>query len=92
MFWRGPESFRKKIDQLLGYTSWRDTKTAVLIFNRDRNFSAVVAKIPELVESHPNFKRRLPDLSETVSRFILHHRDDKNRELILTVLAFEVPS
>lgn len=92
MFWRGPESLKKKIDQLLGYTSWRETKVAILIFNREKNFSAVVSKIPEIAESHPNFKRRLRDVSETASRFILHHRDDKNRELILTVLAFEVPA
>lgn len=92
MFWRGPESLKKKIDQLLGYTSWRDTKVAILIFNREKNFSAVVSKIPEVVESHPNFKRRLPYTLETGFRFILHHRDDKNHELILTVLAFEVPA
>lgn len=92
MFWRGPESLRKKVDQLLGYTSWRDTKVAILIFNREKNFSAVVSKIPDVVASHPNFKRRLPYTSETGSRFILHHRDDKNRELMLTVLAFEVPT
>ena len=92
MFWRGPESLKKKIEQLLGYTSWRDTKVAILIFNREKNFSAVIGKIPEVVESHPNFKRRLPYTSETGFRFILHHRDDKNRELILTVFAFEVPA
>jgi len=92
MFWRGPESLKKKIDQLLGYTSWRDTKVAILIFNREKNFSALRAKIPEIVESHPNFKRRLPHASETASRFIFHHRDDKNREVVLTVLAFEVPA
>ena len=92
MLWRGPESVKKKIDQLFGYTSWRDTKTALLIFNRERNFSAVLAKIPEIVESHPNFKRRLLYPSETGFRFILHNRDDKNRELTLTVLAFEVPA
>ena len=92
MFWRGPESLKKKIEQLLGYTSWRDTKVAILIFNREKNFSAVIGKIPEVVESHPNFKRRLPYTSETGFRFILHHRDDKNRELILTVFTFEVPA
>jgi hypothetical protein len=92
MFWRGPESLKKKIEQLLGYTSWRDTKAAILIFNREKNFSAVISKIPEVVESHLNFKRRLPYTSGTGFRFILHHRDDKNRELILTVLAFEVPT
>jgi hypothetical protein len=81
MFWHGPESVKKKIDQLLGYTSWRDTKTALLVFNRERNFSSVLAKIPEIVESHQNFKRRVSYGSETGFRYILHNRDDKNREL-----------
>jgi hypothetical protein len=29
------------IAQLLGYVSWRDTKTAIVIFNRNKNFSRV---------------------------------------------------
>lgn len=28
----------------------------------------------------------------TCFRHVLHHRDDKNRELVLTVLAFDVPT
>lgn len=91
-FWRGPESLTKAIGQLLGYATWRDTKTALLIFNRGKDFSSVLPKIPEVVKSHPNFKRELSYGSETAFRFVLHHRDDKNRELILTVLAFEVPA
>lgn len=91
-FWRGPESLREAIDQLLGYTSWRDSKTALLVFNRDKNFSAVLAKIPEVVKGHPNFKRQSDYKSETGLRFVFHHRDDKERELILTILAFEVPA
>lgn len=92
LFWDGPKSLHAKIDQLLGYASWRDTKTALLVFNRQKNFTDVLAKIPEVVKAHPNFKRQEKLASETGFRFILHHRDDKNRELILTVLAFEVPA
>jgi hypothetical protein len=91
-FWRGPASLTEAIDQLLGYASWRDTKTALLVFNREKSFSAVLAKIPEVVKAHPNFKRELSYDSETGFRYVLHHRDDKNRELILTILAFEVPA
>jgi hypothetical protein len=91
-FWRGPESLRDTVDQLLGYATWRDTKTAILLFNRKKNFSAVLASFPEVVAAHPNFKRKVDFKSETGFRFILHHRDDPNRELILTVLAFEVPA
>jgi hypothetical protein len=91
-FWRGPESLREATDQLLGYASWRDTKTALLIFNREKNFSNVLAKIPEVVKGHSNFKRQLEYRSETGFRFVLRHKDDPDRELILTVLAFEVPA
>ncbi|MCH8807302.1 MAG: hypothetical protein IH986_14630 [Planctomycetes bacterium] len=90
--WHGDKAFTATIDQLLGYTSWRDTKTAIILFNRNRDFSAVLAKIAQLVKAHPNHKRELPIEGETCFRHVLHHRDDKNRELILTVLAFDVPS
>jgi len=91
-FWKGPDGLTKTIDQLLGYTCWRDSKTAILVFNRDRNFSTVLQKIPGAIQSHPNFVRVIPYSSETGWRFVFHHRDDKARELSLTVLAFEVPS
>jgi len=91
-FWRGPKSFKDAIDQLLNYTSWRDTKTALLVFNRGKQLSRVLDQIPEVVKAHPNFKRQLLYPSETGFRFILHHRDDANRELVLTVLIFEVPT
>lgn len=91
-FWDGPESFNKALDQLLGYATWRDTKIALLIFNRDRNLTTVLAKVPELIKAHSNFRKSLEYGSETGFRFVLHHRDDKDRGLILTVLVFEVPA
>ncbi len=91
-FWRGPESLREAVDQLLGYASWRDTKTALLIFNRVKNLSNVLARIPEVIKDHPNYKRQLDYQSETGFRFVLQHRDDPDREIIVTVLAFEVPA
>ena len=33
-FWRGDKSFTDTIDQLLGYIAWRDTKAAIILFNR----------------------------------------------------------
>ena len=91
-FWRGPESLKEALDQLLGYATWRDTKIALLIFNRERQLSSVLTKIPEVIKEHPNLKREVSYGSETGFRFVLHHRDDTNRELILTVLVFEVPT
>ena len=41
-FWTGPRALIKALNQLLGYTAWRDTKTALLIFNRDTSMSTVL--------------------------------------------------
>lgn len=90
-FWRGPKLFKEAIDQLLGYASWRDTKIALLVFNRRKHLSRILEQIPKTVKEHPNFKRQLSYPSETGFRFILHHRDDLNRELVLTILVFEIP-
>jgi hypothetical protein len=92
LVWTGPEYFKSKIGQLLGYTSWRDTKTAIIIFNRNKNLSGVLSQIPGLVKAHPNCKHEVTSYKhETGFRFVLHHRDDKQRELTLTVLVFDVP-
>ena len=90
--WKGPEVFSQTIDQLLGYAAWRDTKTAIIVFNRNKNLSGVLAQIPELVKKHPNCKRQIIEYrNETGFRFILRHRDDQNKEMMLTVLVFDVP-
>lgn len=90
--WKGQQGLTEAVDQLLGYSTWRDTKTAILLFNRTKNLSAVVEKVPTTIEQHPNYKRTLPYGSETGHRFVLHHKDDPGRELLLTVLAFDVPA
>ena len=90
-FWSGSKDFVNTINQLLGYLSWRDTKTAIVVFNRQKDFSRVIEKIPEAVKEHPRFKRMIDDNGEGKSRYVLAHHDDKNRELILTVMAFDVP-
>jgi hypothetical protein len=91
-FWDGPKSLSDAMDQVLSYASWRDTKVAIFVFNRNRNFSQVVGKVPEVVGAHPNFKRSAPYGDETGFRAVLSHRDDPNRELLLTVLAFDIPN
>jgi len=91
-FWSGPKMLSETIDQLLSYTSWRDTKVAIIIFNRNKDFSSVLAAISEAAKSHSNFNRVLPGSKETVFRYCFSHRDDKNRELFLSILAFDVPN
>jgi len=90
-YWSGPKRLSETVDQLLGYASWRDTKVAVVVFNRQKNFSHVLDAIPPAMTTHPNFKREQPRPSETSFRYVLAQRDDPNREMTVTVMAFDVP-
>ena len=90
-FWTGKESLTKTIDQILRYLSWRDTKASIILFNRNKDLTNVLKQIPEIVKNHENFIKELNYDSETGFRFILNNKDDKERELYLTILVFEVP-
>ena len=90
-FWRGPKAFGEAIDQLLSYTTWRDSKAAILVFNRGTETSTVLAGVNGVVKAHGNFKRAVTWPHESGFRYVLHANGDTNRELILTVLVFHVP-
>lgn len=90
-FWKGPKAFSEAIDQLLGYATWRDGKTVILVFNRGTETSTVLAGINDTVKAHANFKRTVDWPHESGFRYVLHVNGDKNRELITTVLVFHIP-
>lgn len=91
-FWGGPKKLTDTIDQLLNYSSWRDSKTAIILFNRNKNFSDVLKSIPPVVHSHKNFKKDLGNKSETIFKYKFKNKVDDNKELFLTILAFDIPS
>lgn len=91
-FWGGAKKLTETLDQLLSYSCWRDTKVAVIVFNRNKDFSKVLETIRETVKGHPNFKRDLGPQSPTNFRYVFSHKDDSNREMTLTVLAFDIPA
>lgn len=90
-FWKGPKHYRETIDQLLGYTAWRDTKTAILVFNRGTAMSTVLAGVQTETKRHENYKRTVEWKHESGFRYIFHHISDTNREFLLTVVVFDVP-
>lgn len=91
-FWKGDKVFIDTINQILSYMCWRDTKGAILIFNRNKNLSNILNKIPELVQTHPNFKKAVNIQQETQFRYIFTQPNDNNREIILTIMVFDIPT
>jgi len=96
-FWKGEKDLLKTVDQLLSYTSWRDTKTAILLFNKNKDFSSVLDKITPTISSHVCYiggntlkERKLKE--GTIFSFVFHQPNDNNKKLLLTVMAFNIPN
>jgi hypothetical protein len=90
-FWGGPVKMTETIEQLLGYLSWRDSKSAIIVFNRNKDFTKVLETIPVVMKAHPNFQKDEGKQSDTRLRYAFHHRDDPAKVLHLTVMTFDVP-
>jgi hypothetical protein len=91
-FWHGEKQFTETVSQVLSYLSWRDTKAAIILFNRNKGFSDVLTKIKQAAASHPNRKSGPKEEAETRFRCVFGNPSDPSREIILTVLAFDVPT
>jgi hypothetical protein len=89
-FWGGEKQFLATIDQLLGYLTWRDTKTAVVIFNRNQGFSAVVAQLKVLPTKHPMFVSGPRRLDDSSFEFTLRLPNDPDKHITLSVLGFDL--
>lgn len=90
-FWSGEKGFLRTIDQLLGYLTWRDSKTAVIMFVRNKDFSNVVKNAKESIESHPNFIKHDKDYDQSWFNYTFHINDDKNKEIRLALMLYHTP-
>jgi len=90
-FWSGAKGYLDTLDQVLSYLSWRDTKAAVLVFSRKNDFTGVLEKIAESTATHTNYKKLVKQRSESSWTYLFGHKDDANREISITVQAYNVP-
>ena len=62
------------------------------MFNRNAGFSGVLSKIADIVPKHTNFKRDLAKSDESTFRYVFGQPGDAYREIMLTVMAFDIPT
>jgi len=88
-WWNGEADFHAAIEQLFArYLTWRDSKTALLLFVNNKNFSAVIEKVRNEAEKNAYFVGRLTDRDETSLSFDFHLPDDEARIVKLAILLF----
>ena len=90
-FWDGLKSYKAAIDQLLGYLTWRDSKTALVCFVRNREIGPVLAQIEEKTAEHPCFVRFRGKQEEGWHDFDFHLPEDSTRGVRVNVLCFHLP-
>ncbi len=91
-FWTGIKGYTKTIDQLLGYLTWRDSKAAVVMFVRNKDFSSVLERVEHETSNHANFLGFVNKDDETWFNYRFHINGDRNREVKLAVMLYHIPT
>jgi len=89
--WRGEKEIIEAIDQLMGYLTWRDCKTAIVIFNKyNKEFYAIQEKIPAIFQGHANYLNTYSGRNAGEWRFRLKSKEDKERHVLIHVFLFNL--
>jgi hypothetical protein len=90
-WWGGPKAFAEAIQQLYGYSTWRDTKLAVVMFVRAKGLTEIIAKARDILAEHQTFIGWLEDDAESRLRARVRWPGDEHREADLAVTFIHLP-
>jgi hypothetical protein len=89
-WWHGPKALHDALDQLFGYTTWRDSRVALVFYVRQKDMSAIVEKARAEMENRPEFIAWDGTQREGELRCRVHWPEDSAREATLTALFFHL--
>jgi len=89
-YWEGKKLFTDAVSQLFGYITWRDSKAALIVFNRNKDHSAVVQEINTIMKSHDCFVEQKETIEDTWLNYVLHFPDDTSKIIRLAVQVFHL--
>lgn len=89
--WRGEKMFLEAIDQLLGYVTWRDTRTALILFVKNRGIADIIKKATSTIIQHPCFVCYNTQSEESSFSYIFHTKDDAQSQIALELMLFHYP-
>jgi hypothetical protein len=88
-FWHGQSELIKALDQLFGYMTIRETKSALIVFVKNKkDFSSILAKINETITTRANYLKTLKAQSDSSITYRFYLPADRGTEISLTVTAF----
>lgn len=85
--WRGECLFQEAIQQVINYSTWRDLKVSVIVFNKkNQSFPAILSKIQKWIDINTTAHTQ----SQANIWKCKYHRQDMNVDIQLTILAFDL--
>lgn len=88
-FWKGAAEYLKAISQLFDrYLTWRDSKVAILIFSKNKQFTEVLAEIDGETKKHPYYIRPVGKKGESRFSYIFRLPQDTKKEVLTEIIAF----
>jgi hypothetical protein len=88
-WWKGESEFNAAINQLFdNYLTWRDSKTALLFFVKNKEISKVCEKIVLEAKKHKYYKSYTNSKGDGRYSFKFHLPGDENKEIFLEIMAF----
>jgi hypothetical protein len=87
--WKGEKALLEAIDQLIGYLTWRDSKSALIVFVNAKDFSSILDKIESSIQVHLNFSKIIrKSLDKTSISCIFNFPGDSKKQFYLEVMSF----
>lgn len=89
--WHGSKELSSSIDQILGYVTWRDYKSSLIIFNKQvAGFTGIQEKIPSVFKEHSKFLRQESSDQSGEWRFAVQSSDDEQQQVTIHVFLFDL--
>ncbi len=89
--WRGEKLFSEAIDQLLGYVTWRDTRTALILFVKNHGILDVIEKAKSTITQHVCFAGYKGQTDKSSFSYIFHTKEDSQSHIALELMIFHYP-
>ena len=89
--WNGERSVHEALDQILDYTTWRDAKCAVVLFNRKTNdFLRVLNGVAAHLAAYPFLRGRVQNIDRGEWRIVIAPRGAPRHQITVQVFVFDI--
>ena len=88
-FWKGKKALFEAVDQLLSYLTHRDSKTSLMLFVREKDFSSILDVVRNEIPNHKQFKRPIGNTIQSSISCVFTLPDGPDLEIAMEIMPFD---